>query len=137
MISKQKTHKLALLKNILVLPVAVLALLLSQETLMAQGTGGDEVITELSTDEGKVNLIQLEGVYHGKNIYVQNPYHPSGVGYSIQSVSINGDRVDQDLNYDSFELDLSHLDDGDQVIIEIVCAAGSLAKILNPEDLER
>ena len=79
----------------------------------------------------------LEGVYQGKNIFVQNTIPESGVGYSVFEVRVNGEPTSDELNSWAIEIDLSSLNFelGDIVSIKILYKPGPQPKILNPEVL--
>jgi len=63
----------------------------------------------------------LEGQYQGKDIYVQNPRHTSGVGYAVKKTMVNGQVSSDEINSSAFIIDLSifNYDIGEAVLIEI------------------
>jgi bla regulator protein blaR1 len=137
MISKPKTQKIALIKNVLIIPIMLLMVVLVQESARAQIT---KEITPIESkaverDGEKVNIITVQGSYTGKNLKVLNPYHPSGIGWSISRVLVNDKPIDMKVNTDAFEIDLSHFKKGDAIKVELIAAVGSLPKIVNPEDI--
>ena len=77
----------------------------------------------------------LEGEYSGKNLYVQNPISSAGVGFSITSVSVNGQEYKGSIISSAFEVDLSPLKADEAVTIEIFHEEGTFPKVLNAEDL--
>ena len=50
-----------------------------------------------------------EGHYQGKNLYVQNPFSGSGVGFCVIAVYVNGDVTTDQVNSSAFEIDFSNL----------------------------
>ncbi len=65
--------------------------------------------------------IVLEGVYQGKNIYVQNPYATDGASYCTDSVKVNGIKIEIE-NANAYEVRLDTLLElkvGDKVKMEI------------------
>jgi len=51
----------------------------------------------------KAGVIVLEGNYQGKNLYVQNPFAGSGVGFCVSEVIINGEVSTDEINSSAFE----------------------------------
>jgi hypothetical protein len=49
----------------------------------------------------------LEGTYQGSNLYVQNPFSSSGVGFCVINVTINGQQSIDEINSSAFEIDFS------------------------------
>ena len=47
----------------------------------------------------------LEGTYQGRNLYVQNPFASSGVGFCVVSVEVNGQTSIDEINSSAFEID--------------------------------
>lgn len=84
------------------------------------------------------NVIILEGNYQGKVLYVQNPFSPSGVGFCVTEVKVNGNITTDETNSSAFEIDLkSHkLNIGDKVTVQIYHKDGCKPKVLNPEVLK-
>jgi hypothetical protein len=96
--------------------------------LFYMGCGGDK----------KEGSIILEGEYRGKNPSIQNPYAENGIGYCMSEVYVNGKMTSDEINAETFEIDLAAmgLKEGDQVKIELRHLTGCTPKILNPEVLE-
>ena len=92
----------------------------------------------LSTIGYSVNVIVLEGNYQGKNIYVQNPFASSGVGFCVQEVRVNGKVTTDEIGSSAFEIDLKalQLKVGDKVEVKITHKDGCKPKVLNPEVLK-
>src|SRR6476620_9899947 len=82
-------------------------------------------------------VIILEGNYQGKNLYVQNPYGPGGVGFCVTEVKVNGNITTDETNSSAFEIDLKphKLNIGDKVEVKIFHKDGCHPKVLNPEVL--
>jgi hypothetical protein len=81
------------------------------------------------------NEIKLCGIYQGENLYVMNPFSPTGVGFCITEVLVNGKETTDEINSSAFEIDLSvyGFKLGDKVEIIIKHRDGCNPKILNPE----
>jgi len=64
---------------------------------------------------------------------VINPFAGDGVGFSVKSVTVNGDPITDDVVNSAFEIDLSKLNFylGDSVNIKIYHDSGSLPRIIN------
>lgn len=79
----------------------------------------------------------LEGVYQGKDIYVQNPFSSEGVGFCIFEVTVNGEVTSDEINSSAFAVDLAmyEFDLGDEVIITIRSKSDCEPKIINPDDI--
>jgi len=82
--------------------------------------------------------IKLSGIYQGENLYVMNPFSPSGVGFCITEVLVNGKTSTDEINSSAFEIDLSIYGFalGDKVEIIIKYHDGCKPEILNPEVLK-
>ncbi len=79
--------------------------------------------------------IELNGTYQGENIYVKNPYAASGVGFCVFEVQVNGMTTTDEINSNSFEIDLAvyRFAIGDPVHISIKYKEGCQPTIVNPE----
>ena len=82
--------------------------------------------------------IILEGNYQGKNIYVQNPFSGTGVGFCTYEVKVNGDVTTDEINSSAFEIDLANfqLQIGDKVVVTLKHKDDCKPKVLNPEVLK-
>lgn len=82
--------------------------------------------------------IVLEGNYQGKNIYVQNPFSGTGVGFCTYEVRVNGDVSTDEINSSAFEIDLANFQFkiGDKLTIQIKHKDDCKPKVLNPEVLK-
>ncbi len=87
--------------------------------------------------QGNETSIIHEGHYQGKNLYVQNPFSGSGVGFCVIAVYVNGDVTTDQVNSSAFEIDFSNLSlsIGSSVIVKIQHKLDCLPKVLNPEVL--
>src|ERR1700740_383381 len=83
-------------------------------------------------------VLVVEGKYQNKNIYVQNGFNNSGVGFFAFEVKVNGQVTTDEVNSSAFEVDLTpfKLSVGDKVSIEIKHKEGCIPKVLNPEVLK-
>ena len=79
--------------------------------------------------------IVLKGIYQGENLYVMNPFAPSGIGFCVLEVTVNGKVTTDEINSSAFEIDLSvyNFKIGDPVTVVIKHRNGCLPKVLNPE----
>lgn len=84
------------------------------------------------------NIIQLDGIFQGKNLYVVNPFASSGVGFCVYEVNVNGQITTDEINSSAFEIDLSlfQLQLGEKIMITIKHKENCKPKVLNPEDLK-
>ncbi len=85
-----------------------------------------------------VGVIVLEGNYQGKNLYIQNPFAGSGVGFCVQEVRVNGNLTTDEIASSAFEIDFRNLQFkvGDKVEIKIIHKDDCKPKVLNPEVLK-
>ena len=83
-------------------------------------------------------VIVLEGNYQMRNIYVSNKILPTGVGYCITNVMVNGEVSTDEINSEAFEIDLSlfNFSLGDPVSVEIHYRDGCEPDIINPLALQ-
>ncbi len=86
----------------------------------------------------KAGVIHLEGIYQGDNLYILNPFSPTGVGFCIYEVKVNGQITTDEINSSAFEIDLSvyNFKLGDKVVVDIYYHDGCTPKVLNPEVLQ-
>lgn len=82
--------------------------------------------------------ILLEGNYHGKNLYVQNPFASEGVGFCTFEVKVNGQTTTDEINSSAFEIDLSffQLELGAPVEIRISHKDDCKPRVVNSEVLK-
>lgn len=83
-------------------------------------------------------VIELEGIFQGKNLYVMNPFSASGVGFCVFEVTVNGQVTTDEINSSAFEIDLSifQFKVGDKIKIVIKHKENCKPKVLNPEVLK-
>jgi len=83
------------------------------------------------------NII-LEGNYQGKNLYVQNPFAGTGVGFCVQKVEVNGQITTDEINSSAFEIDFNNYQFtiGDKITVKITHKNDCKPKVLNPEVLK-
>jgi hypothetical protein len=84
------------------------------------------------------NVLLVEGKYQNKNVFVQNGFNNSGVGFCAYEVKVNGQVTSDEVNSSAFEVDLApfKFNIGDKVTIEIKHKDGCIPKVLNPEVLK-
>ncbi len=92
----------------------------------------------ISTLASAVGVIVLEGNYQGKNLYIQNPFAGSGVGFCVQDVRVNGNVTTDEVASSAFEIDFRNLQlkIGDKVEVKITHKDDCKPKVLNPEVLK-
>ena len=80
----------------------------------------------------------VKGTYQGENIYVKNPFAPSGVGFCAYEVTGNGTITTDEINSSAFEIDLSIYDLklGDDVNIVIRYKDDCTPMVLNANALQ-
>lgn len=95
-------------------------------------------LTTIAAIQLNAGVIVLEGHYQGKNLYVQNPFAGSGVGFCTFEVTINGEVTTDEVNSSAFEIDFANfeLKVGDPVTIKIKHKDDCKPKVLNPEVLK-
>lgn len=79
----------------------------------------------------------VEGKYQNKNVFVQNFYGGSGVGFCALEVKVNGQITTDEVNSTAFEIDLASLKlkYGQNVTIEIQHKNDCTPRVLNMDDL--
>ena len=77
--------------------------------------------------------IVLKGTFQGENLFVKNPFAPSGVGFCIYEVAVNGLTTTDEINSSAFEVDLGVYEFaiGDKISVTIKYKNDCLPKILN------
>ena len=96
------------------------------------------VLLTLFAFSANAGTILLEGNYHGKNLYVQNPFASEGVGFCTFEVKVNGQVTTDEINSSAFEIDLSffQLELGSSIEIRISHKDDCKPKVVNPEVLK-
>ncbi len=79
--------------------------------------------------------IVLDGIYRGENLYIENPYASTGVGFCVSEVLINGNTTTDEINSSFFEIDLSIYNFRYGAILNIIIKHkdGCVPRVLNPE----
>jgi hypothetical protein len=75
----------------------------------------------------------VSGVYQGKNIYVQNPATEEKNVFCTQQVYVNNKLVVTNPSTSAFEVDLSHLNINQPLVIKILSRESCEPKIINPQ----
>lgn len=85
----------------------------------------------------QAGIIVLEGKYQNKNIYVQNAFGSSGVGFCTYEVTINGQTTVDEVNSTAFEIDFTpyQIKPGTEVLVRILHKDGCEPRVLNPDAL--
>lgn len=84
------------------------------------------------------NELVLEGTYQGENLFVQNPFSASGVGFCVADVTVNGEQSIDEINSSAFEIDFTsyQLFRGQSVKVVITYKDGCKPNVLNAEVLK-
>jgi hypothetical protein len=92
----------------------------------------------LSSVVSFAGTIVIQGKYQNKNLYVQNGFAGSGVGFCTYEVLINGQVTTDEINSSAFEIDFSQfqIKPGTEVKVEIKHKDDCTPKVLNPEALK-
>lgn len=90
------------------------------------------------TSVSDAGTIVIEGKYQNKNLYIQNGFAGSGVGFCTYEVRINGQVTTDEINSSAFEIDFAQfqIKPGTEVKVEIKHKDDCTPKILNPEALK-
>lgn len=80
----------------------------------------------------------VKGTYQGENIYIRNPFAPSGVGFCAYEVTVNGMITTDEINSSAFEVDLSVYGFviGDDVTVTIKYKDDCVPMVLNASALK-
>lgn len=91
-----------------------------------------------TTNNSPSGKIVLEGRFDGRNIYIQNPFAPNGVGFCVTQALVNGEEV-KDVASSAFEIPLRSMGfkKGDSLHVELIHGGGCMPKVLNPEPAPR
>lgn len=83
-------------------------------------------------------VLVVEGKYQQKNLFIQNGFSSSGVGFCAFQVKVNGQITTDEVNSSAFEIDFTpfKFKAGDKITVEIEHKDGCVPKILNPEALK-
>jgi len=96
------------------------------------------VVSMLLAAQASAGVIVLEGNYQGKNLFVQNPFGSSGVGFCVMEVLVNDQVTTDEINSSAFEIDFKNfqLKLGDKITVKIKHKDDCKPKVLNPEVLK-
>lgn len=75
----------------------------------------------------------LEGVYQGKNLYVQNPLSEDNRRFCARGIFVNNRLLYEQPNTSAFEIDLSYLQMGEHITVRIEHRRSCEPKIINPQ----
>lgn len=92
----------------------------------------------LMSQTAEAEELVLKGTYQGENIYVKNPFAPSGVGFCAYEVTVNGMITTDEINSSAFEIDLSvyNFSVGDEVTVVIRYKDDCIPMVLNATALQ-
>ncbi len=93
----------------------------------------NSLFAQAAKDNTKKELL-IKGVYHGTNLYVQNP-QISNTEYCIKEIHVNN-KVVKFATTTAFDIDMSFLKINDEVIIKIIHTGDCTPKILNPRAIK-
>jgi hypothetical protein len=74
----------------------------------------------------------LEGVYKGKNLFVQNPFNGSQKDFCTQEVIVNNKVLLSEVKSSAFEIDLSSFTIDESLFVKIVYKEDCQPKVINP-----
>lgn len=97
------------------------------------------ILTFIGMNAQAQQRLVLEGFYQGKNLFVQNPYKPDGIGFCAEKVLVNGDPTTDETASSAFEVDFKKLNiqQGDAVSVVIeYSGCDNEPKVINPEVLK-
>jgi hypothetical protein len=79
----------------------------------------------------------VEGIYQGKNLYVQSPESEDGFGFCVTKVTVNGEVSSHSPQASAFQVDLTefNIQVGDKILVVFEHEEGCKPKLLNPEVL--
>ena len=91
-----------------------------------------------SSMNASADELVVKGTYQGENIYVRNPFAPSGVGFCAYEVTVNGMITTDEINSSAFEIDLSvyEFNIGDDVTVTIKYKDDCSPMVLNTYALQ-
>jgi hypothetical protein len=86
----------------------------------------------------QAQLILLNGIYQGSDVYVQNPFSGQGVSFCVFEVEVNDKVTSDEVNSSAFAIDLQvvGLEIGDAIEIRIKHKEDCEPRVLNPEALK-
>jgi len=83
-------------------------------------------------------VIVLNGIYQGSDVYVQNPFSGQGVSFCVYEVEVNGKVTSDEVNSSAFAIDMKvmGLQIGEPVEITIKHKEDCEPRVLNPEAIK-
>jgi hypothetical protein len=86
----------------------------------------------------QAGVIVIEGSYQGKNLFIQNPFAGSGVGFCVTEVTVNEQLTTDEIQSSSFEIDFEpfRFNLGDKVVVRIKYKDDCKPRVMNSEDLK-
>ena len=86
----------------------------------------------------QAGVLVVNGIYQGKDVYIQNPFVSDAVGFCVYEVTVNGKVTTDEVNSSAFAIDLNQLElqIGQEIEIKIMHKDNCLPKVLNPEVLK-
>lgn len=90
-------------------------------------------VLALVVSSANAGVLTLQGVYQGKNLYVQNPFTGNMKDFCTSEVFVNDQLVLSNVQSSAFEIDLSTLGMNEPVTIKITHKDDCKPKILNPQ----
>ena len=92
-------------------------------------------LTLVSLSNLRAEIVLLNGVYNGKDLYLKNTVTSTGMGYCIFEVIVNGVTTTDELSMPVFAVHLLslNLQQNQQLEIVIRCKEDCGVKVLNPE----
>jgi hypothetical protein len=99
---------------------------------------GITVVLAIAAQFASAKVIVVEGKYQNKNLYIQNGFSGSGVGFCTYEIIVNGEVSTDEINSTSIEIDLTayQLKYGEKVTVEIKHKDDCSPRVLNPEALK-
>ena len=81
----------------------------------------------------QAQTISLEGVYNGDNLVVMNPFGPTGVGFCVNEVTVNGQIATSEINSSTFEINFLEydMDKGEGLEVVIRHKPGCQPRVVN------
>jgi hypothetical protein len=80
--------------------------------------------------------IEINGVYQGKNVFVQNPYNVDKKEFCTKEVYLNDQKILSSVKNSAYAINLSNLEIGSPVNIKIIYNDDCAPRIINPYVLQ-
>ncbi len=78
----------------------------------------------------------LRGFYHGRNVFIRNPFMEEAKTFCIQKIYVNGNLVVSEPEVSAVEIDLTALNLDDRVVLRIIHFEGCTPELINPEVIQ-